>query len=344
MHSPPKTRRNMKKYKFDFIETNGSKGDYCFYMKYGIDTYRSGCHNDCLYCFSRSIIKNIDENRWKPDDVSVIDTESVGRQFHDAFNTGKKPTKMTSILRQRVPIKIGRNSDAFHPIEKDVRATYKTLEIFNRYRYPYILSTKNEMVTDDEYLKLYDQDNTYVQMTVTTLDEMLAGKVEQNAASPLKRIDAAKKLIDSGVKTTLRVQPLFPIYPDGTLSNGYESNDRLNYFSFDLIDELLKTKPHCIIVGFLKIYGEKMINELAGIGMDIKPYYRYHNKKFSPREMERYYIDIKNKCDKAGVNFSICYDKAENFERFRNMWSNENDCCCAKGMIDGFRITARDVE
>ncbi len=134
--------------------------------------------------FQGQSIRNSVRVNGKLDDVSVIDTDSIEKQFHDAFNTGKRPTKITSILRQRVPIKIGRNSDAFHPIENDVRAAYKTLEIFNRYRYPYILSTKNEIVADEKYIRLYDPDNTYVQMTITTLDEMLAGKVEQNAASP----------------------------------------------------------------------------------------------------------------------------------------------------------------
>jgi DNA repair photolyase len=339
-------QRDGKRYPLAFLKPNGSKGDYCFYMNYAIDTYRSGCYNDCLYCFARSINQNIHKSKWKPNDVSIIDTESIDRQFRDAFETSKKATKITSILRQRIPIKIGRNSDPFHPIEKHVRATYETLEIFNRYHYPYILSTKSDMVADERYLKLYDPEITYVQMTVTTLNEVLGKKMEQNAVSPFKRIDAVKKLSQIGVKSAFRIQPLFPIYPDGTLSSGYsnQNNVKSKYFSFDLVDELIKAKPHCIIAGFLKFYSSNIYMELSNIGMDIVPFYRLNKRCFSPREMTRYFKIIKEKCDNSGVNFSVCYDKAQNFEKFRYMWANQEDCCCAKGMIKEFTKTARDVQ
>ena len=45
----------------------------------------------------------------------------------------------------------------------------------------------------------------------------------------------------------------------------------------------------------------------------------------------------------ARVYFSVCFDKADNFKKFRYMWSNQDDCCCAKGMIESFNKTDRDV-
>ena len=67
------SQRDGKRYPLAFIKPNGKKGDLCFYMNYGIDTYRSGCYNDCLYCFARSIIQNRYKSKWKPNDVSIID-------------------------------------------------------------------------------------------------------------------------------------------------------------------------------------------------------------------------------------------------------------------------------
>ena len=116
-----------------------------------------------------------------------------------------------------------------------------------------------------------------------------------------------------------------------------------HYFSFDLVDELVKVKPHCIIAGFLKVYDKKVYQELSDAGLDLKPYYRLNEGCFSPKEMTEYYNRIKQKCDDAGVKFSVCYDKDRNFEKFRYLWSNTEDCCCAKGMIDGFTKTARDT-
>jgi DNA repair photolyase len=183
-------------------------------------------------------------------------------------------------------------------------------------------------------------------MTVTTLNEILARKIERNAISPFKRIAFVKKLSGMGIPTAFRIQPLFPIYPDGTLSRGYPLKESIKskYFSLDLVDELLKVKPHCIIAGFLKVYSSNIYKEFSDAGMDIAPYYRLNSKYLSPEEIEKYFTLIKKKCDNAGVNFSVCYDKAQNFEKFRHMWANKNDCCCAKGMIDGFTKTARDVQ
>jgi DNA repair photolyase len=194
-------------------------------------------------------------------------------------------------------------------------------------------------------MKFYRPETTYVQMTVTSLNEALVTKIEPNAPSPRNRIDAVKKLNDKGIKTAFRIQPLFPIYPDGTLSGRYPNRESLmsDYFSFDLVDELLKVKPHCIIAGFMKFYDNDIHTVLSETGFDMKPYYRLNDECFSPKEMEEYYDRIKNKCDDAGVHFSVCFDKSWNFEKFRYLWSNQEDCCCAKGMIDGFTKTAVDV-
>lgn len=166
-------------------------------------------------------------------------------------------------------------------------------------------------------------------MTVTTLNEKLASKMEPNAPLPRKRIRAIEKLNDIGIKTAFRIQPLFPIYPDGTLSGTYANREslKLEYFSFDMVDELLKVKPHCIIAGFMKFYDEDNIyTELSASGLDMKSYYR--NKEcLSAKEMTEYYNRIKNKCDAAGVHFSVCFDKSWNFEKFRYLWSNQEDCC-----------------
>lgn len=334
-----------KRYPFSFTKPNGIMGDLCYYLNYGIDTYRSGCYHDCLYCFARAINKSHNEDRWNINDVSIINTKSIAKQFKNAFETDKAPTKITSILRQRIPIKIGRNSDPFHPIEKDIQATYETLEIFKHYKYPYILCTKSDMVADDKYMELYSPEITYVQITVTTLNEVLAKRIEPNACPPFKRIEAGKKISDLGIKTAFRIQPLFPIFPDGTLSGNFQNRESLKskYFSFDLVDELIKLKPHCIIAGFLKVYDMKIYREFSGAGMDLVPFYRMNRKYFSVQEIREYYSRIKTKCDDTGVKFSVCFDKADNFEQFKYLWANKNDCCCAKNMIGGFTKTARDV-
>ena len=46
-----------KIYPFEFRDAPGQKGELCYYMNYGIDTYRSGCYHDCKYCFTKQLKK-----------------------------------------------------------------------------------------------------------------------------------------------------------------------------------------------------------------------------------------------------------------------------------------------
>ena len=87
----------------------------------------------------------------------------------------------------------------------------------------------------------------------------------------------------------------------------------------------------------------EIYKEFSDAGMDMVPYYRLNQKYFSNKEIMKYYSRIKETCDNAGVNFSVCFDKSWNFKKFRYLWSNQKDCCCIKGMLDGFTKTAEDV-
>ena len=60
-------------------------------------------------------------------------------------------------------------------------------------------------------------------------------------------------------------------------------------------------------------------------------------------EIEDIEAKIKELCDTNGVNFSVCFDANGNYDIFKSLWANAEDCCCAKGMIKGFKKTARDA-
>ena len=60
---------------------------------------------------------------------------------------------------------------------------------------------------------------------------------------------------------------------------------------------------------------------------------------FSEEEKRYYYEKIKRMCDKLGLDFSVCYDGDESYEKFRYLWANKNDCCNGLGNIKGFKKT-----
>ena len=48
-------------------------------------------------------------------------------------------------------------------------------------------------------------------------------------------------------------------------------------------------------------------------------------------------------CDDKGVDFSVCYDRDDNYNKFEQLWANRIDCCNAKYMTSLFSKTALDV-
>ena len=173
--------------------------------------------------------------------------------------------------------------------------------------------------------------------------------------------------MEEGFFTAVRINPLFPIYPDKTITKiAYKSNLRglqlfeyakekrlkvLPIFDFNLIKNIIttfeqapsKTKgKHTIIVGFARMPFAcvKWVSEAIGWkSQELKNF--FHIKRgncyfYSTEEIRIYYETIKDLCKRAKIPFSVCYDSEENYKKFRNMWANPKDCCNAIGIIKGF--------
>jgi DNA repair photolyase len=52
-------------------------------------------------------------------------------------------------------------------------------------------------------------------MSLSSINRELTRQLEPGAPAPRKRLQALQKLADNGFWTTVRINPLFPIYPDG---------------------------------------------------------------------------------------------------------------------------------
>ncbi len=96
------------------------------------------------------------------------------------------------------------------PMEGERRVTLELLKILADHRYPTILSTKGLLVASPEYLSLLAAPNFAVQISVTTLDDCLAQRIDAGAPSTSARLDALTRLSEAGVKTAIRHQPMVP--------------------------------------------------------------------------------------------------------------------------------------
>src|SRR5690606_35995007 len=130
------------------------------------------------------------------------------------------------------PINLGANTDPYQPIERRYRLTREVLQVFAETGHPCTIVTRGALIERDLDL-LVDvaaRNLVFVAVSVTTLDNRLAAKLEPRASAPHRRLQAIAKLSAAGVPTGVFAAPLIPMINDrdleGILERGREAGAR----------------------------------------------------------------------------------------------------------------------
>lgn len=126
------------------------------------------------------------------------------------------PERLEEGLQQKnwspAPICLSGNTDPYQPAEHDLEITRRLLVVCNRHRNPVRLITKSGMVTRD--LDILDQmaewDGIHVTVSLTTLDDELAGAMEPRAARPPLRLRAIQECAEADIPVNVNVAPIVP--------------------------------------------------------------------------------------------------------------------------------------
>jgi DNA repair photolyase len=285
-----------------------------------------------------------------------IDIAAIRKIFATVFETSR-PNKFRSMLEKRVPLRIGAMSDAFMRMDKKYRVTLELLKILRFYHYPYIIFTRSDLVADDEYMREMDPHLVSVQMSLSSLHQELTRRLEPGAPAPSKRLKALQKLAEHGFWTTVRINPLFPIYPDGYYTNPHFDHAQpvqpFNFFSWDLVEVIAQHKVPSVVAGVVRLYGPNLHFMRQALGYDIRAHFAQGVKEerkalhFSAAETAYYYSTIQKLCQQYGLRFSTCYigndARGESFYRYQPLWSNRADCCDAVGNVPAFQTTSAAV-
>ena len=164
------------------------KGKFCTCPpKYSFSPY-TGCSHKCLYCYATSYIRASE---------SVPKKDLVSRLLKDLNKVDRA-----------LPISMANSSDPYPPIEAKLELTRRCLEILLPRGFKVMIITKSNLVARD--VDLISRGNCAVSLTITTLDEGLASKMEPGAPRPRERIKALKLLSDEGVPCIVRIDPIVP--------------------------------------------------------------------------------------------------------------------------------------
>ncbi len=174
-----------------------------------INPYR-GCEHGCIYCFARpthaymGLSPGLDfETRLfaKADAAALLERELAAKNY------------------QPRTIAIGTNTDPYQPIEREYRVMRQVLEVLARTNHPVGIVTKSALVLRDLDLlaPMAQKGLVKVAISVTSLDPVLARRMEPRAAAPEKRLATLKALAEAGVPACVMVAPIIPALNDAEI-------------------------------------------------------------------------------------------------------------------------------
>lgn len=172
----------------------------------------SGCPAECLYCV---------EKRGHEEHSRLLDSADALWQGLLAANPSSNPVYLSSM------------TDAYQPLEENLGITGDILSRLAGEDMPFFVITKETLVwRDREFFR--DRGNAFLAVSMNSLDDELASRIEPGASSPSARRQLVTDLCSlKDIRVVVKIDPLIPGITDG---------QRLN----DLLEWLASVRPHAV--------------------------------------------------------------------------------------------------
>ena len=99
-------------------------------------------------------------------------------------------------------------SDAYQPIEKELKLTHKVLENMDKRTELHILTKSDLVLCDIDLFKKFERIN--IGLTINTFEGIAKELFEPNSPSNESRLNALKILKENGIKTHGFISPVIP--------------------------------------------------------------------------------------------------------------------------------------
>ncbi len=171
-------------------------------FRYSVNPYR-GCAHGCSYCYARPTHEYLGLSAGLDFETKVMVKHRAPELLRDWLaRPSWKPE----------PIAFSGVTDCYQPAEREFELTRGCLQVAEASRQPVTIITKNSLVTRDLDIlaDMARQRLVRVALSVTTLDQQLARKMEPRTSSPIARLRAIERLAAAGVSTFVMVAPVIP--------------------------------------------------------------------------------------------------------------------------------------
>ena len=174
-----------------------------------INPYR-GCEHGCIYCYARPTHAYMGLSPGLDFETRLFAKEGAEKLLERELAAPGYQPRM---------IAIGTNTDPYQPIERERKIMRRLLHILSEARHPVGIVTKSALVLRDLDLlaPMAQQGLAKVSLSVTTLDSVLARRMEPRASTPPKRLEAIRHLVQAGVPAMVMAAPMIPALNDHEL-------------------------------------------------------------------------------------------------------------------------------
>lgn len=243
-------------------------------LRYCLNPY-VGCEHGCKYCYVPSVLRDEDlALKW-------------GRLV-------KVKTNLLEVLEAELETRgvgsvgVGTATDPYQPVEARLELTRRSLKLLSLKSFPASIQTKSDLILRDADLVASGPFD--VGVTITTLDEELARKLEPGAPSPEARAQILKELSSRGVETWLFYGPVIPGVNDdeatmaGLVKLAKETKSKLIYDKLNLKRFVLRSlRP------FLEEWDPKLLRSVPALASPNSPNWK------------KIFLKLESLCAKLGV-------------------------------------------
>ena len=267
------------------IITKVKYGNEWYGIDYNMNLYR-GCSHRCIYCDSRSNcyhIDNFDIVRGKENALYILEQELYKK-------------------RKKGVIGIGSMSDTYNPLEKEYEQTRGALKLISKYGFGVSIDTKSDLILRDiDLLKeINSNNNVIVKFTITTPYDELSKIIEPNVCASSERLQAIKKLSDSGIFVGIMMNPVLPFITDNEedikelVKLAYENGAK---FIHTYMGMTLRENQR-------DYYFDKLDEHFIGLKEKYIKYYgdRYNCVVLNAKRLYKIFID---ECNKYGILYNM---------------------------------------
>lgn len=183
-----------------------------------INPYR-GCEHGCIYCYARPSHAYLGYSPGLDFETKLLFKPDVAELLEKEL---RKPGYVPR------PIALGSNTDPYQPVDRTLKLTRAVLEVLERFGHPVTIVTKSAGVLRDIDVlhRMAERNLVRVCLSVTTLDGVLARRMEPRAATPAKRLDAIAQLARAGIPTGVLAAPMIPALNDAEMERILEASAR----------------------------------------------------------------------------------------------------------------------